>query len=43
MKHTLTEIPDLESGKVKITYRPVITSTLDKNEIDTVPPKKRVY
>jgi len=43
MKHTLTRIPDIESGKVEIKYRKVITTTLDKNEVDTVPPKKRVY
>lgn len=43
MKHTLTSIPDLKSGKVKIEYRPVITHTLDQNEFPHVPPKERVY
>lgn len=43
MKHTLTWIKDTNNGKVDIEYRAVHTKTLDKNEIDTVPPKKRVY
>lgn len=29
MKHTLTEMKDLKSGKVDISYRPVIMETLD--------------
>lgn len=29
MKHTLSYIPDLKSGKVELEYREVITSTLD--------------
>lgn len=43
MKHTLTTIKDIETGKVDITYRPVILKTLDAEEFPTVPPKKRVY
>lgn len=42
MKHTLTYLNNLD-GKTEIKYRDVITSTLDKNEIDTLPPAKRVY
>jgi succinate dehydrogenase (ubiquinone) flavoprotein subunit len=42
MKHTLSWV-DMNTGKVKIDYRRVIFDTLDKSEIDTVPPKKRVY
>ena len=43
MKHTLTTISDVNTGKVDITYRPVITKTLTPEEFDTVPPKKRTY
>jgi len=45
MKHTLTWMRDLKNcnGKVEIGYRPVTHTTLDPNEIATVPPKKRVY
>lgn len=42
MKHTLTYLKDLNS-KTEIKYRKVITDTLDKNEIDTLPPAKRTY
>lgn len=42
MKHTLSW-QDTPEAKVDIKYRRVITETLDKNEIDTVPPVKRVY
>jgi succinate dehydrogenase/fumarate reductase flavoprotein subunit len=42
MKHTLVWLDDVTS-KPKIDYRPVITKTLDDSEIQTVPPKKRVY
>ena len=42
MKHTLTYLNDVES-KTEIKYRRVITETLDKEEIDTLPPAKRVY
>lgn len=41
MKHTLTEM-DAE-GKVKISYRPVITKTLDEEEFPSMKPFKRVY
>jgi succinate dehydrogenase (ubiquinone) flavoprotein subunit len=42
MKHTLTKI-DVKTGKIDITYRPVISGTLDENEVKNVPPFKRVY
>jgi succinate dehydrogenase (ubiquinone) flavoprotein subunit len=32
-----------ETGEVKLDYRPVIDTTLDKNETDWVPPKVRSY
>ncbi|CAI5437594.1 unnamed protein product [Caenorhabditis angaria] len=41
-KHSIIGI-DLETGKVDLTYRPVIDKTLDKNETDWVPPKVRSY
>jgi succinate dehydrogenase / fumarate reductase flavoprotein subunit len=40
MKHTIASID--ETGKVDITYRKVILTTLT-NEVEPVPPKKRVY
>lgn len=40
MKHTVTWIDD--AGKTQIGYRPVILTTLT-NEVEAVPPKKRVY
>ncbi len=40
MKHTVTWID--EAGKTSIGYRPVILTTLT-NEVEAVPPKKRVY
>ncbi|CAD8095136.1 unnamed protein product [Paramecium sonneborni] len=43
MKHTLTRIQDIQSGDVEISFRDVITKTLDSKEFDTVLPKKRVY
>jgi len=43
MKHTMTWIKDLKSGKVEIGYRDVISKTMDENELPTVPPKERVY
>ncbi len=42
MKHTLVWLDGVES-KPKIDYRAVISETLDKTEVETVPPKKRVY
>ncbi len=42
MKHTLTWLDDVAS-EPKIGYRDVIMTTLDPNEVETVPPKKRVY
>ena len=43
MKHTLSWIKDVKKGKVDLSYRKVITATMDPKEFDTVPPKKRVY
>jgi succinate dehydrogenase / fumarate reductase flavoprotein subunit len=40
MKHTVSWIDD--AGKVKLDYRPVIMTTLT-DEIEPIPPKKRVY
>jgi succinate dehydrogenase (ubiquinone) flavoprotein subunit len=42
MKHTITDLKNL-SSETEIRYRAVITETLDKTEIDTLPPAKRVY
>jgi len=42
MKHTLTYLKSVED-KTEIKYRDVIMNTLDKNEIDTIPPAKRSY
>jgi len=42
MKHTLCYM-DVETGKVKLDYRPVHFHTLDENEMKTVAPVKRVY
>ena len=42
MKHTLSRLKNVEDP-VEITYRDVIHTTLDPNEIDTLPPMKRVY
>lgn len=41
-KHTLTKM-DPATGKVDITYRPVIDKTLDESECKTVPPAVRSY
>lgn len=41
-KHTLSTV-DLKSGKVNLTYRPVIDETLDENECKSVPPIIRSY
>ncbi len=43
MKHTLSWIKDVKTGKVELGYRNVISKTLDAKEFDTIPPKKRVY
>ena len=40
MKHTITHVD--EKGNTKISYRPVIMTTLT-NEIEPIPPKERVY
>lgn len=42
MKHTLIWL-DGVAEKPKIDYRDVISHTLDETEVQTVPPKKRVY
>jgi succinate dehydrogenase (ubiquinone) flavoprotein subunit len=42
MKHTLTWMPTTRHN-VTIDYRRVILETLDKSEIDTIPPKARTY
>ena len=41
-KHTLSGM-DLESGKVKLTYRPVIDQPLDANKVKTIEPQLRKY
>ena len=43
MKHTLSFQKDFNSPDVDLTYRGVISSTLDENECKSVPPFKRVY
>lgn len=43
MKHTLSWIKDINKGKVDLSYRRVISETLDQKEFQTIPPKKRVY
>jgi len=42
MKHTLSRLANVED-KVDIKYRGVIHTTLDPNEVQTIPPMKRVY
>jgi len=42
MKHTLCWLEDVEK-KPHIEFRPVIAHTMDNNEVQPVPPKKRVY
>jgi succinate dehydrogenase / fumarate reductase flavoprotein subunit len=41
MKHTLAWL-DMNTGKARIDYRPVHTNTMT-NEVEYIPPKKRVY
>jgi len=41
MKHTLAWL-DMKTGKARIDYRPVHTNTMT-NEVEYIPPKKRVY
>jgi len=43
MKHTLSWLKDFNNPKVDINYRRVISETLDPKEMETVPPKARVY
>ncbi|KAM9985297.1 hypothetical protein ACTFIZ_008822 [Dictyostelium cf. discoideum] len=42
MKHTLSYL-DVNTGKVTLTYRPVVSETLDQSEMETIKPFKRVY
>jgi hypothetical protein len=42
MKHTLSYCPDYKS-KVDLKYRKVVTTTLDKNEMEPMKPFARVY
>lgn len=42
MKHTMTTCPDA-TKKPDIFYRDVIHTTLDANEVETIPPFKRTY
>jgi succinate dehydrogenase (ubiquinone) flavoprotein subunit len=42
LKHTLSWM-DVDTGKVKLDYRPVHLNTLDSNEISTFPLAKRSY
>jgi len=42
MKHTLSYY-DAATNKATIDYRPVTMTTMDENEMPTIPPKKRVY
>ncbi|KAL4511863.1 hypothetical protein ABPG72_012708 [Tetrahymena utriculariae] len=42
MKHSLTWIKDVNTGKTEVTYRDVIKHTLD-SEVTPVPPAKRSY
>ena len=41
-KHTLSEM-DLKTGKVNLSYRPVIDSTLNVQKVKTIEPQLRVY
>jgi succinate dehydrogenase / fumarate reductase flavoprotein subunit len=41
MKHTLAWL-DINTGKATIDYRPAHTNTMT-NEVEYIPPKKRVY
>ena len=42
MKHTLSWLRGVEED-VELKYRPVIHDTLDPNEVESLPPMKRVY
>jgi succinate dehydrogenase (ubiquinone) flavoprotein subunit len=41
-KHTLSTV-DPQTGKVTLTYRPVIDSVLDSKKVEHIPPKVRTY
>lgn len=42
MKHTISYMKDINTGKVDIEYRPVHDQPLD-SEMEHIPPKARVY
>lgn len=42
IRHTLSWL-NVDTGKVKLDYRPVHSNTLDPKEMHTIPPVKRVY
>ncbi|EGC34166.1 succinate dehydrogenase [Dictyostelium purpureum] len=42
MKHTLSYL-DVDTGKVTLLYRPVVSTTLDESEMESIKPFKRVY
>ncbi|SGY16832.1 BQ5605_C012g07004 [Microbotryum silenes-dioicae] len=41
MKHTLSFQKDVNKDKVKLSYRNVVSHTLDENEMKAIPPFKR--
>ncbi|SCV67748.1 BQ2448_5359 [Microbotryum intermedium] len=43
MKHTLSFQKDVNTDKVKLSYRDVVSHTLDENEMKAIPPFKRTY
>ncbi|SCZ93701.1 BZ3500_MvSof-1268-A1-R1_Chr6-3g08831 [Microbotryum saponariae] len=43
MKHTLSFQKDVNTDKVKLSYRNVVSHTLDENEMKAIPPFKRTY
>jgi hypothetical protein len=42
MKHTVSWL-DMDTGAVKLGYRPVHTNTLDAAEVSSFPPMQRTY
>ena len=42
MKHTLSYLPSV-NHRTHLEYRPVIQTTLDSNEVETLQPFARVY
>ena len=43
MKHTISTIPDLDTGKVELAYRDVIMTNLDPSDLKVFPPQPRIY